>query len=205
MRRTWFLGAAVASSLLLAGCSAPAATSSSSAAASASAPASTPSSASASAAPSASATPQGSGRVIAGTGYRYTVPKGWGIPKTDVDTSSVDSLAADLDDTDGFADNVNVIVVKTGDVTPAQIEAQGPQQLKSAGATGVAVRDRVTIAGTESAHLTALQKGGTYRVDQFYVIRKGEGYIITFSFSPKLSQADRDATSRSILSTWTWS
>lgn len=208
MKNFRFAVVVAAGCLVLTACSGtPATSGSASSAASASSSASAASSApaSASASASASATAPSSSRTIEGTGYRYTVPKGWAVPKTDVGQSQTDSLAADLTDTDGFADNVNVVVVESGSVTPEQIESQGPAQLESAGFTKVAARERVRIAGTESAHLTALQKGGTYRVDQFYLLRDGKGYIITFSFSPKVSEADRDDVSDAVLSTWTWS
>jgi hypothetical protein len=195
-----FAGFAAAACLVLSACSgsptAPSATSAP-AAASASAPAS----------PSATPSEQAasSGRSIAGKGYRYTVPKGWGEPKTDVGQSAADSLAADLEDKDGFADNVNVVVVDAGSVTSEQIESQGPQQLKTAGFSKVALEDRVKVAGVESPHITALQKSGTYRIDQFYVLRKGKGYIVTFSFSPKVSKADREAVTTPTLGSWNWS
>jgi hypothetical protein len=158
-----------------------------------------------SATPSASAPSADSSRSIAGKGYRYTVPEGWGEPKTDVGASAADSLAADLTDKDGFADNVNVVVVDAGNVTSGQIESQGPQQLKSAGFSKIAVEDRVQVAGVESPHITALQKSGTYRVDQYYVLRQGKGYIVTFSFSPKVSKADREHVTTPVLGSWSWS
>ena len=201
MKKIGFAGVALAACLALSACSgSPAASTSTSAPAAASA--------SASSTPSASASPTqeaSSGRSIAGKGYRYTVPEGWGEPKTDVGQSAADTLAADLTDKDGFADNVNVVVVDAGSVTSEQIESQGPQQLKSAGFTKVALEDRVQVAGVESPHITALQKGGTYRVDQFYVLRKSKGYIVTFSFSPKVSESDRQAVTGPVLQSWNWS
>lgn len=201
MKKIGFAAVALAAGLVLSACSgSPTApgTSSAPAAASASAPATASASASASA-------PASSGRSIAGKGYRYTVPEGWGEPKTDVGQSAADSLAADLTDKDGFADNVNVVVVDAGSVTSQQIESQGPQQLKTAGFSKVALEDRVKVAGVESPHITALQKSGTYRIDQFYVLRKGKGYIVTFSFSPKVSEADRQDVTGPTLGSWNWS
>lgn len=183
--------------LALAGCSgAPGARTSSG-----SAPASSVAASTATAAPKPA-----SGTTITGTGYRYTVPKGWGEPKADVGQSSTDSFAADLDDKDGFADNVNVLVVTTGDVPADEIEKQAPAQLKSIGGSEIAVRDRVRIAGSESAHLSALRSasGAEYRIEQYYLLRSGKGYIITFSFSPDVSRSDREGLAGSVLSSWTF-
>ena len=202
MQRMWFVGVAAAVCVVLAGCSGAGA--GSTPASSAAAPPATSASAAAPAATPTAPAASG-GTTITGTGYTYSVPKGWDVPKTDVGQSQTDSLAADLTDTDGFSDNVNVIVVKTGDVAADQIEAQAPAQLKSGGFTKVSVEDRAQIAGTESAHLSALAKGAKYRVEQFYLIHDGSGYVITFSFSPKVSKSDRGDVTDSVLSTWSFS
>jgi hypothetical protein len=146
------------------------------------------------------------GDVISGTGYSFAVPEDWGVPDP-IAGFDPDALAADLDDTDGFADNVNVILSPAGEVTPEQVESAGVDELEGAGAKDVTVRDRVTIAGGESAHLSATleSQGVEYAIEQFYTTGDGQTYVVTFSFSPTVSQADRDALTDSVLTTWTWS
>ncbi len=45
---------------------------------------------------------------------------------------------------------------------------------------------------------------GEYQIDQFYVTRVGQTCIATFSFSPTVSQADREALAESVLASWSW-
>lgn len=146
------------------------------------------------------------GETISGTGYTFVVPEDWGIPEQGVPGFEPDSLAADLDDADGFVDNVNVILSPAGEVLPEQVETAGVDELEAAGATDVTVEDRVTIAGSESAHVAAnlAAQGVEYRIDQYYVTADEQTYVVTFSFSTTVSEADRDEIAGSILSTWTW-
>ncbi len=203
------LALVVLAPLLLAGCSgSPAASSSSSRAVS-----TAPSSAAASqpattSAPSASASSSGStDGVVSGTGYRFPVPDGWGKPQGVDAPQGTDSFAAALDDADGFADNVNVIALPTGAVTPQAAEEQAPAGLKQIGATKVTVADRETVAGETAAHLSAslTSSGQKYRVDQFYVPHDGKTYVVTFSFSPGVSASDRSAVYSPSLAGWAWS
>jgi hypothetical protein len=145
------------------------------------------------------------GPTISGTGYTFAVPEDWGVPDP-VPGFDPDALAADLDDTDGFADNVNVILSPAGAVTADQVETAGVDELKNGGAKDVTVRDRVTIAGAESAHLAASldTAGEEYAIEQFYATNDGQTYIVTFSFSPSVSQGERDDIADSILASWTW-
>lgn len=156
-------------------------------------------------APEISAEPA-AGVLIEGDGYAYNVPEGWDIPPTSGGFSP-DSLAADLTDTDGFADNVNVLLSPAGEITPDVVETAGVSELEGAGATDIEVGERVSIAGAESAHLTALftQSGLTYWVEQYYPTNAGQTYVVTFSFSQELGAADRLAVAESILASWTWS
>lgn len=147
------------------------------------------------------------GETIAGTGYTFTVPEGWGEPEQEIEGFDPDAFAADLDDADGFSDNVNVILSPAGEVTPEQVETLGVQELESVGATDVEVGPRVTVGGSESAHLSAAlaSEGTEYVVDQFYVTEDGQTYVVTFSFSSTVSDAGRDEIARSVLASWSWS
>ena len=198
----------VAAPLLLTGCAgSPATAPSTDPAPSASAVAPSAQS-SASSAPAASASSSGStDGVVAGTGYRFPVPEGWGEPEGVAAPSGTDAFAADLTDDDGFADNVNVIALPTGAVTPEAAEAQGPAGLKQIGATKVTVADRTTVGGETAAHLTAslTSSGQKYRVEQFYVPHDGKTYVVTFSFSPSVSSSDREAVYAPSFAGWAWS
>lgn len=146
------------------------------------------------------------GDTLTGDGYSYRVPEDWGAPPGPVPGFDPDSLAADLDDTDGFADNLNVILAPGPAVGADDIERVGVRELEGAGATDVAVEDRLAIAGEESAHLSAMlaSNGSTYRIDQFYPSHDGQTYVITFSFSQDLPGDERDEVIGSILASWEW-
>ncbi|MDF2580708.1 hypothetical protein [Microbacterium arborescens] len=199
----------VSAALLLAGCGGQADDTAASGDAGAS-PA--PSSSTSSSAPAASApdVAPASGETITGTGYSFSVPEGWAVPEQAVPgTERLDVFVADLSDpTAAFADNVNVVLSPEGQtVTPEQIEKDGVEQLETqAGATDVAVAPRTVIAGGESAHITAsvTQQGATYNVDQFYASDGDRTYVVTFSFSPEVSEADRAAVYDSVLASWAW-
>jgi hypothetical protein len=156
-------------------------------------------------APPASTVDPATGDTISGTGYTYNAPEGWSVPPSL--PNGVDTVSADLADADGFTDNVNVLLSPAGEVTPDQVESAGVSELEGAGATNIEVRPRITVAGSESAHLTAkLSSGGaTYLFDQYYATNAGQTYVITFSFSDTESQADREALAESVLASWTWS
>ena len=156
-------------------------------------------------APPASTVDPATGDTITGTGYTFNAPEGWSVPPSL--PSGVDTVAADLADADGFTDNVNVLLSPAGEVTPDQVESAGAAELEGVGATNIVVRPRVTVAGSESAHLSAelSQSGATYLFDQYYATNAGQTYVITFSFSDTESQGDREALAESVLASWTWS
>jgi hypothetical protein len=165
----------------------------------------TPSPSTGETAPPASTVDPATGDTISGTGYTFNAPEGWtsspSLP------SGVDTIALDPADADGFSDNVNVLLSPAGEVTPDQVESAGVAELEGVGATGVEVRPRITVAGSESAHLTAelTSSGVTYVFDQYYATNSGQTYVITFSFSDTVSQGDREALSESVLASWSWS
>lgn len=146
------------------------------------------------------------GETITGDGYTYRIPEGWAVPDEEIPGFTPDSVAADLDDTDGFADNVNVILSPAGEVSNDLIETAGVDELEGGGATEVTVNPRVQIAGTESAHLTAKlsQSGTDYLIEQYYLTQDGQTYVVTFSFSDSVPASDRTALAESVLATWAW-
>lgn len=144
---------------------------------------------------------------IAGEGYSYSVPEGWDVPDTDPTSIGADTLAADLTDTDGFSDNVNVVLSPAGAITPEQVEGTGADELSGAGATEVEVNDRVQVAGAESAHLSAslTAQGASYSIEQYYLTQNEQTFVVTFSFSPTVDDDDREDLAESVLASWTWS
>ena len=146
------------------------------------------------------------GELVTGDGYSYNVPEDWGVPDEKPAGFDPDSFAIDLDDTDGFTDNVNVLLSPAGSITSDQVEEAGVAELEGAGATGVEARPRISVAGEESAHLTALftQGGTSYLIDQYYPTHDGQTYVVTFSFSETVAEGDREALAESVLASWTW-
>ncbi|WP_029145629.1 hypothetical protein [Microbacterium luticocti] len=146
------------------------------------------------------------GEKVTGDGYSFTVPEGWGFPEQGVPGQTAKTFAADLTDDDGFADNVNVLASPAGKLTAEQIESLGVKELKNSGVAKVDVLGRVTIAGSPSPHLSAdfSTRGIDYRIDQYYATNDTQTYVVTFSSSRSVSQADRDARAESVLATWAW-
>ncbi|WP_394289552.1 hypothetical protein [Microbacterium sp.] len=147
------------------------------------------------------------GETVTGEAYTFQAPEGWGYPDEAPEGYDESMFVADLTDLDdGFTDNLNVISSPAGEITPEQVETAGIAELEAAGATDVTALDRVTAAGGESAHLTAgfTAEDISYTIDQYYLTDAGQTHIATFSFSPDVSQAERDELAASVLATWTW-
>ncbi len=195
---------ALSAVLLLAGCGMSVAEreeTSPGAAESSASPSSAPSSA-----PTSDAAPA-AGERVSGTGYSFTVPEGWGVPSADLVPAQADVFAVDLTDVeDGFSDNVNVLLSPAGAITPEQVESLGTAELEANGATEVAIGERITVAGSESAHLSAMleQQGVQYAIEQYYATDAGQTHVVTFSFSPSVEGAQRAEIAESVLATWSW-
>ncbi|MCM3697070.1 hypothetical protein [Microbacterium oleivorans] len=146
------------------------------------------------------------GTEVATDEYTFRLPEGWGFPDGAPDGFDPTTFAADLTDGDDYPDNVNILVSPGGEVTSDQVEESGIAELEGAGATDARALDRVTAAGSESAHLTATVSTGEvpYVIDQYYLVDAGQTYIVTFSSSVEVSQEDRDALALSVLVTWQW-
>lgn len=144
--------------------------------------------------------------MIGGSGYAYEVPKGWGQPLQDVPGFDFDSWAVDFRDNDGFSDNINVILSPLGEVAVEQVEEAVEGELSASGAEDISVNDRVTVAGKESAHVTATMSinGKGYTIDQFYTTDNDQTFIVTFSFSTSVGADDRAKVTDAVLASWTW-
>lgn len=146
------------------------------------------------------------GELISGTGYTYRVPKGWGRPPNNVPGFDPDSLAVDLRDNDGFTDNANVILSPVGEMTPARAEDAAENELTAAGAKDISVNDRITVTGSESAHVTAVMSinDKDYRIEQFYLTDNDQTFVVTFSFSTSLTAGDRAKVTGATMASWAW-
>ena len=146
------------------------------------------------------------GPQISGTGYSYHVPRGWGPMPSEIPGFDPDSVAFDLEDDDGFADNVNVVLAPGGTMTPDEAESAAQNELTSFGAENVTVNDRRTVAGEEAAHTTAdfSMNDNEYTVEQFYPTSGDQTFVVTFSFSTSVTPPERAEVTEAVLATWTW-
>ena len=69
------------------------------------------------------------GVTIEGSGYAFVAPEGWEVP-ADFSLPGADVIVADLTDSDGFADNVNVFLSPAGELTPERVESMGVVELE---------------------------------------------------------------------------
>jgi hypothetical protein len=146
---------------------------------------------------------EASGTEITTDEFTYTVPPGW----EESEESRALSLAIDLQDKDGFSDNINVVRDNTvAAVDGDQLEKSMENVLQSVNATGISVKDRIEIDGEEAVHVGAVfeSNGKKYRTEQYAVSHRDKGYVVTVSFSPDVPEAQRDTVSESILATWSW-
>ena len=147
------------------------------------------------------------GDEIKGKGYTFNAPEGWETPEQDVPgTEAADTFAADLSDSDGFADNVNILIQ---DPSPGElkdgIEDELTGQLEAAGAKDVVAQDRTTVDGDEAVHISSSQANAAQNLsEQYYVVHDDVLYVITTSYSKDVSQDDRTEIDKSILASWKW-
>lgn len=146
------------------------------------------------------------GTQLSGTGYSFNLPAGW-TQRTDGVKAPIELMALNESDSDGFSDNLNVIKSPAGKLSAEQVETAGKKELEQVKATDITIGDRVNVAGNEAAHLSAkfTQQGVTYATEQYGVSNASQTYIVTFSFSESLPQADREKLAESVLATWNWS
>jgi len=99
-----------------------------------------------------------------------------------------------------------VVLTPSGALTADMVEAVAVNELEAGGATSVEVLDRVTVAGSDTAHVTAVLTVGelTYRIHQYYVSSDDQTYVVTFSAAEDLPDEQTTALAESVLATWTW-
>lgn len=146
------------------------------------------------------------GELIEGTGYTLIAPERWVVPPDAPPVADLYLIEEDPN-ANGFINTFSVIVGPATGETPAEVESNGVAYLKDVvGETEVHVRPRVTIAGSESIHVSAqMSMSAIYWLEQYIVTHAGVAYTITFSLRQAMSQVTREALAESILATWTWS
>src|SRR5215203_536747 len=128
------------------------------------------------------------GTVISNDDFSYAVPDGW----EESDQSRALSLAVDVQDEDGFVDNINVVTDSTiVGLEGPELEAAAQQLLGDASATRIRTRPPVQIDGEEAVHTSASVELSfpKYRIEQYVVAHEETGYIVTLSFSPDVPTA----------------
>lgn len=160
---------------------------------------------SASPAPEIDATPA-AGDTVTSDGYSYSIPEGWAEQDASM-AMGADTIALDSEIIDDFSNNVNVVLSPNGAFTPDEIEDTAGAELEAGGGENVEVLDRVTVAGSETAHITAStsSSGVTYYIHQYYLTNDDQTYVVTFSFGESIADEDAIDISESILASWAWS
>jgi hypothetical protein len=151
------------------------------------------------------------GETLFGSGYDISAPEGWsssapGLP-SEVVGNEIDVIAAETEATDGFADNVNVLVSPMAELTADEAERLVVGELESGGFEAVTVEGRIMVADTESVHVSAIGRanGQMYMIEQYLIpVPDWNMYVVTFSFSPEVDNYYRELTAESVLASWTW-
>lgn len=156
-------------------------------------------------APELDATPA-AGATVSSDGYSYSIPESWAEQDASV-AAGADTIALDSNVIGDFANNVNVVLSPNGAFTPDQIEDTVKDELESGGGENVEVHERVTVAGSETAHVTAstTASGVNYYIHQYYLTNDDQTYVVTFSFGEEFPDDEAVDVSESILASWTWS
>ncbi len=142
--------------------------------------------------------------VITGDGYSYSVPVGWGASENI--PAGADTFAMDLAAPAAVPGTVTVVASPTGVVTADDAESVGVSGLEGQGATNVVAQDRVMVAGSESAHITASIAVNDLELalDQYFLTHADQTYVVTFSSSGSVSEVDRTRINASVLTSWVW-
>jgi hypothetical protein len=137
--------------------------------------------------------------------FSYKAPEGWEDAKALMPTA--ESAAANKKDTDGFADNLNVLRLDPAPIKdPADLEKASVDELEGAKVADVTVHDRQEVDGSTGIHVSGGMdlNGNKYLVEQFNIVHDDVAYVVTFSFSPDVPKDERDELSQSVLATWKW-
>ena len=136
--------------------------------------------------------------------FSFITPDGWEDISDEV--SGAEIAYRDDEPVNGFAANVNVIRTSGPKMSVEDLEEAGIAELEAGGFQDVAADDPYEVDGEESPVVTSLatQEGVTYQTRQYYAQYDGAYYIITFSFSPDVDDAEVVDVSESIIDSWRW-
>lgn len=140
--------------------------------------------------------------------FSFNAPEGW----TSDDGSAAPAfnfaaLAIDKGDKDGFADNLNVLE------DPTLGSAKDFDELNDFVRRGlvayngdVEIADPIRIDGEDTIVVTGILEQGAikYRVVQYAVVHDGDGYFITFSYSPDRPESECQSIAESVATSWKW-
>ncbi|HNI70197.1 MAG TPA: hypothetical protein PKX56_04915 [Marmoricola sp.] len=148
------------------------------------------------------------GITISGTGFSFSAPKGWEDIKDQMGAQFA-AAARETGQSDGFADNVNVIRSGSSGITMEQLKESVPGQLQGAGGKNIQIHDDVTIDGQTAAHATAEipvnnGSGIVAHTTQYYVITDDAEYVITITSQGGFDDAKTKANVARIVSSWQW-
>jgi hypothetical protein len=138
--------------------------------------------------------------------FTFSAPEGWESPE-DAAPQAI-AFAIDVDDKDGFADNINVLsedgVTKFPDLDERGKAAKA--SLEKSQAKEITIEEPIQLDGEAAATITAqlTLRGIDYRTLQLAVVHDDRGYIITFSFSDDLSADMQRQIAESVAASWAW-
>ncbi|WP_154402925.1 hypothetical protein [Nocardioides speluncae] len=154
--------------------------------------------------------PAGDGSTITGKGYSFTAPGGWSDQTAHFKRvqPAVDKAAAEPRPKEGFANNVNVLVVPAGPDAGKSLDELAPALRSglSQFANDVKVLPRTELDGIEAhrqAGRATLFKNEV-AVEQIAVIVGDELYNITVTMRMSTPAAERKAAADAVIASWRW-
>lgn len=138
--------------------------------------------------------------------FSYALPEGW-QDATQMVKDPIVSAALDSRDSDGFADNVNVVHLSPAPEPDLDsLENLAADELEAAGATKIVTLERYDVDGAAGIRQTAVltQQGKTFRVEQYNAIRDGDSYVLTFSHNVDTPDEERREDIDPILASFKW-
>lgn len=157
---------------------------------------------------SASTAEPATGPEIPADDFTFNAPVGWKANDgSNVPSINFLALAVATDDTDGFSDNVNVI----SDPTLTRVDnvddlGKAVEKVLTGVAKDVEILDPVTVDGDGAAVASATFNQGdiSYRTRQYAVTHDDRGYIVTFSYSKDVPEAEQRSIADSVMASWSW-
>ena len=161
--------------------------------------------------PNASVDPNG--LKASGDGFSFTAPKGWSDVTSSIQKSQpqVGLAVSAPRSSSSFTTNINVIVNNTQLTDPptqSELSSLEKELVKGIGSmsSDIKVLPRVTIDGAVAvASAGHLQVSGVKDfLQQYAVPHGGKVYVISCSFDPAWSKAQRQSVVDQVLASWSW-